>query len=107
MNRAQQRNACRSSHFFFRTQDVHPPSLDERHIKRKVEEEYEELSMNEIINGTTSDRFPGGLLGFINTYLDSLDLQKENRLAFDRYLNLIRDRASGSSLLSLCLPSGI
>ncbi|KAG8957355.1 hypothetical protein FRC03_010225 [Tulasnella sp. 419] len=59
-----------------------------------VDEEYEEMTMNEVMNGKGGE-FPG-LLGLINTYLDTLEIQSDQRQKIQRYLDLIRKRAKGS-----------
>lgn len=57
-----------------------------------VEDEYDEMGVNEIING--SDDFPG-LIPIVESYLDSMNVDVATRCELQRYLNLIRDRASG------------
>lgn len=49
--------------------------------------------MNEIINGKGS--FPG-LLGVVNAYLDSLNLEFTAKSKMKRYLELIKRRADGT-----------
>ncbi|KAF8070687.1 glutamate-cysteine ligase catalytic subunit [Lyophyllum atratum] len=63
---------------------------------RPVDDEYEEMSMNEIINGK-GDRFPG-LLRLVYDYLDTLDVDQEASVTIEKYLDLIRRRANGSLL---------
>ncbi|KAG8722182.1 hypothetical protein FRC08_005931 [Ceratobasidium sp. 394] len=58
-----------------------------------VEDEYEEMTINEIING--KDSFPG-LLGIVNAYLDSLNVEFTAKLKLQKYLSLIKQRADGS-----------
>ncbi|CAE6435924.1 unnamed protein product [Rhizoctonia solani] len=58
-----------------------------------IEEEYEEMTMNEIINGKGT--FPG-LLGVVNAYLDSLNVEFTAKLKLKKYLDLIKRRADGS-----------
>ncbi|PPQ68044.1 hypothetical protein CVT25_014505 [Psilocybe cyanescens] len=58
-----------------------------------VEEEYEEMTMNEIINGKGVD-FPG-LLPLINAYLDTLDIEPRDMAKIQRYLDLVRRRSDG------------
>lgn len=57
-----------------------------------VEDEYERMSIDAIING--SDDFPG-LIPVVEAYLDSMNVDVATRCELQRYLNLIRDRASG------------
>ncbi|KAI9172453.1 Glutamate--cysteine ligase [Paramyrothecium foliicola] len=59
-----------------------------------VEDEYEEMSVNEIINGSTNGDFPG-LVPIVESYLDSVNVDVETRCALATYLELIRKRASG------------
>ncbi|KAB5590747.1 Glutamate-cysteine ligase catalytic subunit [Ceratobasidium theobromae] len=58
-----------------------------------IEDEYEEMTMDEIINGKGS--FPG-LLGVVNAYLDSLNVEFTAKLKLQKYLDLIKRRADGS-----------
>ncbi|CAE6420552.1 unnamed protein product [Rhizoctonia solani] len=58
-----------------------------------IEEEYEEMTMDEIINGKGT--FPG-LLGVVNAYLDSLNVEFTAKLKLKKYLDLIKRRADGS-----------
>jgi len=69
-----------------------------------VEDEYEPMTINEIINGpaasdsssssSTSSSFPG-LLPLVESYLDSVNVDVETRCHLARYLDLIRRRADG------------
>ncbi|ORY89610.1 glutamate-cysteine ligase-domain-containing protein [Leucosporidium creatinivorum] len=59
-----------------------------------VEDEYDEFTINEIINGDGKD-FPG-LLGVVRKYLDSLDVEKSTREQLEKSLELVRRRADGS-----------
>jgi glutamate--cysteine ligase catalytic subunit len=85
-----------------------------------VKDEYEEMSTNEIINGKVSfyyvkhhlvllgpttgqgENFPG-LLRLVSAYLDTLDIEAEALARIERYLDLIRRRADGQSLLHAAL----
>lgn len=60
-----------------------------------VEDEYELMTVNEIINGKPDCRFPG-LLPLVEAYLDSVNVDVETRCELAKYLRLIRDRANGS-----------
>lgn len=60
--------------------------------------EVEEMTLNEIINGRES--FPG-LMGVVNAYLNSLNVDHFTRCEIRKYLDLIKDRASGK----LCTPA--
>ncbi|KAJ8293303.1 Glutamate--cysteine ligase [Rhodotorula toruloides] len=64
-----------------------------------VEDEFDEFSINEIINGSKEKGFPG-LIGVAERYLDGLEkegkVSEEVRKGIDRSLELIRRRADGS-----------
>ncbi|GAA5974921.1 hypothetical protein JCM5350_004505 [Sporobolomyces pararoseus] len=61
-----------------------------------IEEEYEEFTINEIINGSPSkNNFPG-LLGVVRQYLDGLEISRQVRKELDRSLELVSKRADGS-----------
>lgn len=63
-----------------------------------VEDEYELMTVNEIINGQHSASGHGfpGLIPLVESYLNSLNVDVETRCELARYLNLIRKRANGS-----------
>lgn len=84
-----------------------PPVL----VDTPVEDEYEEMSMEEIFNGKVGVRhtcavlrisqlssqgatFPG-LLGLIEAYLETLDMDSSERLQINKYIDLVRCRANG------------
>ncbi|EKM80633.1 hypothetical protein AGABI1DRAFT_71066 [Agaricus bisporus var. burnettii JB137-S8] len=69
-----------------------PPVNGELQIP--VEDEYELMTMDGIINGK-GDSFPG-LLRLISAYLDTLDMDAEAAARIELYLDLIRSRANGS-----------
>ncbi|TKA68233.1 Glutamate--cysteine ligase [Cryomyces minteri] len=63
-----------------------------------VEDEYELMTINEVINGKTSadgDGFPG-LVPLVESYLNSVNVDVETRCELARYLALIQKRADGS-----------
>ncbi|KAJ7188317.1 glutamate-cysteine ligase catalytic subunit [Mycena filopes] len=68
-----------------------------------VEEEYEEMTMNEIINGKGDD-FPG-LLGLVTVYLETLEITPDESTKIHNYLDLIRRRANGLSRAHFSLPA--
>ncbi|KAF8513160.1 glutamate-cysteine ligase-domain-containing protein [Hysterangium stoloniferum] len=72
--------------------DVQPPEGLER---PPVEEEYEEMTINEIINGKKGHCFPG-LMGVVNAYVNSLDVEFAIKDKLRKYLNLVKHRADGS-----------
>jgi glutamate--cysteine ligase catalytic subunit len=61
-----------------------------------VEDEYELMTIDEILNGQTKDGqgFPG-LIPLVESYLNSVNVDIETRCELARYLALIRKRASG------------
>ena len=74
-----------------------------------VEEEYDEFSIDEIINGKKDSGFPG-LMGIVVNYLDSLGLEASTRAELDKSLSLISRRANGQSphfLLDSALADGM
>ncbi|TFY62650.1 hypothetical protein EVJ58_g3733 [Rhodofomes roseus] len=115
MARAQKRDALHTQKFYFR-KDVFPPGGPSRPESRKekklrncwpsvprpangvhakpVEDEYEEMSLQEIMFGK-ADAFPG-LFGLVYAYLDTLDMEEEERVKLERYLDLIKRRTDGT-----------
>jgi glutamate--cysteine ligase catalytic subunit len=61
-----------------------------------VEDEYEQMSINEIINGQHTDGGFPGLIPLVESYLNSMNVDVETRCDLARYLDLIRKRADGS-----------
>ncbi len=62
-----------------------------------VEDEYELMTVDEIINGQTSATDTGfpGLVPLVESYLNSVNVDVETRCELARYLGLIQKRASG------------
>ena len=62
-----------------------------------VEDEYELMTINEVINGQQSMEggFPG-LIPLVESYLNSMNVDVETRCELARYLDLIRKRADGT-----------
>jgi glutamate--cysteine ligase catalytic subunit len=85
----------------------------ERTVKGPVEEEYTEMSIKDIFCGNvssqsgwwrafsldTQDNFPG-LIGLVNAYLNSLDVDFDDKRRLRKYIDLIRRRADGMSPLA-------
>ncbi|KAH7149646.1 glutamate-cysteine ligase-domain-containing protein [Dactylonectria estremocensis] len=59
-----------------------------------VEDEYDELTVNDIINGSPDGDFPG-LIPIVESYLDSVNVDVSTRCQLATYLDLIGKRASG------------
>lgn len=88
MRRAQKRNACLDEKFFFRfSSPKQLPTFDD-----DDDDDIEELSIDEIING--SYKFTG-LIPLIRSYLSQLDVDYKTFCRINHYLRLIEDRASG------------
>lgn len=60
----------------------------------RIEDEYEEMTINEIINGKPDSGFPG-LLGLVYSYLNSLNVDVATRGQLAKYLDLVKHRADG------------
>lgn len=106
METAHIRNAVLDQKFFFRknpftarppkqngsTPTTQSPSLAPQ---TPVEDEFEEMTIAEIINGQEDGGFPG-LIPLVESYLDSVNVDVETRCALARYLDFIRKRADGT-----------
>ena len=64
-----------------------------------VDDEYEEMTIDEIMNG--SDRGFPGLVPIVESYLDGVNVDIKTRCELDTYIDLVRKRASGE----LCTTS--
>ncbi|KAF9010584.1 glutamate-cysteine ligase catalytic subunit [Cyathus striatus] len=62
-------------------------------LDQPVVEEFEEMTMEEIMNGKGHD-FPG-LLRLVNNYLDTLEIESEEMVKIQQYLELVRLRSTG------------
>ncbi|KAI8455732.1 glutamate-cysteine ligase catalytic subunit [Phakopsora pachyrhizi] len=105
MARAQRRDSCRSSTFWFRKQILSRPIEDKANeyyinncdICEKsngFEIEYEEMTIDKIINGDASSNFPG-LMVLVKAYVRSVDVEMNVKQRLEKYLELISGRASG------------
>jgi glutamate--cysteine ligase catalytic subunit len=63
-----------------------------------------EMTMDEVINGRGDGAFPG-LMGVVNAYLNSLNVDVATKCDLRRYLDLIKWRARGEFLSSSILFS--
>ncbi|KAF8629424.1 hypothetical protein AX15_003473 [Amanita polypyramis BW_CC] len=61
--------------------------------REHVEQEYEEMTLEEIMNGK-GDNFPG-LIGLVYAYVDTLDVGVDEMAKIKGYLDLIRLRSKG------------
>lgn len=113
METAHARDAAHSSKFYFRknpfpsrherptsdsstsgTSTPSPVSRPDTPPLGPVEDEYELMTVNEIINGSASG-FPG-LIPLVESYLNSMNVDVETRCELATYLDLIRKRADGT-----------
>lgn len=62
-----------------------------------VADEFEEMSLDEIVNGKAGSQFPG-LLSLVRAYMSSLNVDWQTKCALERYLAVIEGRANGSAL---------
>ncbi|GAA5961268.1 hypothetical protein JCM8115_001529 [Rhodotorula mucilaginosa] len=97
---AREPSRCESSCSSHRPSRVPSPDLSSESVPTgPVEDEYDEFTINEIVNGAPERNFPG-LIGVVRIYLDGLEkegkVSEEVRKGIDRSLELVRRRADGS-----------
>ncbi|CAD7093323.1 unnamed protein product [Hermetia illucens] len=104
MHKAQKRNACQSELFWFRKDVRDKEACDCANGKdsdkkqnecKKMECEYELMTVDQIING--KETFPG-LVPLIHSYLASMDVDTDTHCTIQQYLRFIQKRASGEIL---------
>ncbi|RCI12600.1 hypothetical protein L249_1028 [Ophiocordyceps polyrhachis-furcata BCC 54312] len=108
MERAHARDAVLRRRFFFRKNPLpaRPSRADEdgsggsrsgspRRGRVPVEEEYDEMTADEIVNGSSSPGGFPGLIPLVESYLDSVNVDVETRCQLAMYLGLVSKRASG------------
>lgn len=111
MQRAHARDAVLNTRFWFRKNPF--PARTQASSRPPtplgpVEEEYCEMSVDEVINGQATSGFDvngsqtgcpdgefPGLIPLVETYLNSVNIDIETRCELARFLDLIRKRASG------------
>ena len=103
MQKAQKRNACREERFWFRKNinskagaNNHNDSTNHQNGETPIDDEYELMTIDQIINGNGSS-FPG-LIPLINSYLSSMDVDTDTHCTIQRYIRLIQRRAAGNLL---------
>ena len=148
MQRAQRRDAVLSEKFYFR-KDIFPPGStpssassndSESRLKKErklrncypslpkpangykvgpVQSEYEEMTLQEIMNGKVRFKAIGargkladfvqgdfpGLLGLVNACVDLLDVSFKTKQRLRKYLSFIQGRANGMSWMCETKPS--
>ncbi|KAK2464300.1 hypothetical protein APHAL10511_003757 [Amanita phalloides] len=70
-----------------------PIPMPENGVLERVEQEYEEMTLQEIMNGKGED-FPG-LIGLVYAYIETLDVGIEEMAKLKQYLDLIGRRSKG------------
>ena len=115
METAHRRNAVLNDKFYFRKDPLPPPPAkmngDLAHTAEPtppisphsrpptptgpIEDEYELMTVNEIINGKADGGFVG-LIPLVESYLDSMNVDVETRCEIAQYLDLIKGRANGT-----------
>ncbi|KAH8107999.1 glutamate-cysteine ligase catalytic subunit [Cristinia sonorae] len=70
------------------------PKPEVEHAFGPVEEEYGEYTLDEIFNGK-GGAFPG-LIQLIYAYLETIDVDEDERRKIDGYMDLVKRRASGA-----------
>ncbi|KAF8813858.1 glutamate-cysteine ligase catalytic subunit [Phlegmacium glaucopus] len=75
-----------------------PPPLPEHGVlyPLPVDEEYDQFTMDEIMNGK-GENFPG-LLPLVDAYLDTLEIEFDDMKKIQSYLELVRRRSNGTLL---------
>ncbi|KAJ1960558.1 glutamate--cysteine ligase, partial [Dispira parvispora] len=100
---AHRNDACRREKFYFRkniftgpstTAESHPPGAEPS--VGSVEQEYELMTLDEIINGRENQFI--GLIPLVNAYLDSINVNVQVRCKIQKYLDLVSRRANGTLL---------
>lgn len=84
MQKAQKRDACLKEKFWFK-----------KNITDKDCDEWEEMTIDEIINGKGQCL---GLIGLMNRFLASMEIDAETHCTIQQYLKLIQKRSSGQLL---------
>jgi len=107
MDRAHTRDAVLNQKFWFR-RNVFPPRRESsrpgtprgsRPGTPPSRAEYEEMTINEIINGQMGPGGFPGLVRLVEKYLDSMNVDITTRCEIGKYLSLVSQRASGITFL--------
>lgn len=78
------------------TSATNTPQASRPQTPGPVEEEYELMTVDEIMNGKAEEGGFPGLIPLVESYLDSVNVDVETRCELAQYLALIRGRANGS-----------
>ncbi|EPZ31111.1 glutamate--cysteine ligase catalytic subunit [Rozella allomycis CSF55] len=95
MQRGQVRDAVLKEKFYFRNH-LYESKNTIILVKDDDSDEFEEMTIDEIINGKENvEEFPG-LIAIVESYLETLSLDVESQCRISKYLCLISGRAKGS-----------
>merc|ERR1719510_2454411 len=94
MSRAHAVDAARTGSFWFRKHVISPQ--DPQHARESLGNSFEEMTMNEIINGK-GNYFPG-LVPICYAYLKHIGCDAHTFTKMSAYLRLVQRRASGELL---------
>ena len=78
------------------------PRPEKNDVFGKIEDEYDEFTLNEIFNGK-GDQFPG-LLSLVRSYLETLEVEASELLRIREYLDLIEQRSNGKLFIAVVIP---
>lgn len=105
MQKAQKRDAVNREKFWFKKRPTQKQAQE--HLADQLgrangttaadgvsEDEYELMTVDEIINGKKDASFPG-LIPLIHSYLGSMDVDADTHCTIQQYMRLIQKRASG------------
>lgn len=107
MAKAQTRNAYRTERFWFRRNIFSKEErlnfyengnelIDNNNNNETIEKEFVLMTIDEIFNG--NDSTFAGLIPIMNQYLSTLDIDKSTFQTMQRYLHLVKRKASGELL---------
>ena len=77
------------------------PRPEKNDVFGKIEDEYDEFTLNEISNGK-GDQFPG-LLSLVRSYLETLEVEASELLRIREYLDLIEQRSNGKLVIAVVI----
>ena len=109
MDRAHTRDAVLNQKFWFR-RNVFPPRREgsrpgtPKGSRPTSRAEYEEMTINEIINGQIGPGGFPGLVRLVEKYLDGMNVDITTRCEIGKYLSLVSQRASGTFLIYVDRP---
>ena len=77
------------------------PRPEKNDVFGKIEDEYDEFTLDEIFNGK-GDQFPG-LLSLVRSYLETLEVEASELLRIREYLDLIEQRSNGKLVIAVVI----